>query len=75
MVDQAYDLILAMMQDDSIAVRDSAAWVVQRICQLVRESVLIEARFQNTVIMLRQNLAGPPRVAANVCWVSYLLLL
>lgn len=70
MVDQAYDLILAMMQDESIAVRDSAAWVVQRICQLVREAVLVEARFQNTVIMLRQNLAGPPRVAANVCWVS-----
>ena len=69
MVDQAYDVILAMMADPSVAVRDSAAWVVQRICQLIKEAVLIPQRFVNTVVILRQNLNGAPRVASNVCWV------
>lgn len=68
-VEGAYNVILAMMADENVSVRDSAAWVVQRMCQLLREAVLQPDRFRNTVVILRENLRGPPRVAANVCWV------
>lgn len=70
MVDQAYDHILAMLGDASVPVRDSAAWVVQRMCEVIQDAVIIQPRFNATVTILRQNLSGPPRVANNVCWVS-----
>lgn len=60
------------MNDPSVAVRDSAAWVIGRVCELMPQTILHE-QFLNTIATtLINNLTAEPRVAANVCWVCTL---
>lgn len=71
MVNEAYDVVMSMMADESMQVRDSAAWVIQRMCEFIGTGNTMRAdRFANTLQILRQNLSSSPGVALNVCWVS-----
>ncbi|OWA52470.1 Importin subunit beta [Hypsibius exemplaris] len=67
MVSQAYDFLLSMLTDPCVAVRDSAAWVISKICRSLPQLMTERVRFFKTVPVLRENLSGAPGVAANVC--------
>ena len=57
------------MADESVVVRDSVAWTLGRICEIIPQ-VVLENNLQNLVGTLLNQLDAEPRVAANVCWVS-----
>ncbi|KAK3754622.1 hypothetical protein QZH41_020544 [Actinostola sp. cb2023] len=67
-VSDALPVIAQRMSDESVAVRDSAAWVIGRVCELMPHLVINEKFLDLVVTTLTQSLTVEPRVAANVCW-------
>ena len=63
-------MLINLMTDESVVVRDSVAWTLGRICELLPQ-VVIENNLQLLVETLLTSLEAEPRVAANVCWVSH----
>ena len=59
-----------MNQDDSVQVRDTAAWTLGRVCEQTPNVVLRENILMNLLMALASGLDREPRVATNVCWVS-----
>lgn len=67
-VEQAFPMLINLMKDPNVAVRDSTAWTIGRICELIPEAVLNQTYLNPLLDALVQGLASEPRVAANVCW-------
>ncbi|KAJ7351917.1 Importin subunit beta-1 [Desmophyllum pertusum] len=63
----AMPMLLNLMKDESVVVRDSVAWTLGRICELLPQ-VAIDNFLQLLVETLLVGLDAEPRVAANVCW-------
>jgi hypothetical protein len=67
---QAMPLIVELMQDTSMIVRDSAAWTVGRVCELLPDEAINPLYLNSLLDQMMKCLAAEPRVAANSCWVS-----
>lgn len=67
---QALPTLLHLMGDQSVVVRDSVAWTLGRICEILPQVVIGGKLLQPLVESLLESLKAEPRVAANVCWVS-----
>ena len=52
-------------------VRDTAAWSLGRICQIMQDTVVNANVLQPLLGALVDGLAMEPRVATNACWVSW----
>lgn len=69
MVEQGLPMLITLLKDNCVVVRDTTAWAVGRICELIPEAVLKE---DGCLMLLLQamveSLASEPRVAANICW-------
>eukprot|EP00794_Sanderia_malayensis_P017676 gene17676-19438_t len=65
---QAMPVLLGLMKDPSVIVRDTVAWTLSRICEQVPDAALDGANLDNLLNALMENLDSEPRVAANVCW-------
>ncbi len=63
-------LIIELMQDPSMVVRDSAAWTVGRVCELLPDEAINPLYLDTLLDQMMRCLAAEPRVAANSCWVS-----
>ncbi|XP_068752252.1 importin subunit beta-1-like [Montipora capricornis] len=63
----AMPMLIKLMKDESVIVRDSVAWTLGRICEILPQ-VAIENYLQSLVETLLDGLDAEPRVAANVCW-------
>ena len=63
-------LIIKLMEDPSTVVRDSAAWTVGRVCELLPEEAINPTYLSELVTKMLTCLSAEPRVAANSCWVS-----
>ena len=59
------------MNDSSVQVKDTTAWVIGRICEHIPSAVLTDLTIMPLLTTLVASLAAEPRVAANVCWVSW----
>jgi len=68
LVEQAMPMLIELMKDNSVVVRDTAAWTIGRVCDLIPEAAINPATLQHLLESLVQNLASEPRVASNVCW-------
>ena len=68
-VEQALPMLINLLKDPSVVVRDTAAWTVGRVCEILPNSVLHEACLQPLLNALVEGLVAEPRVATNVCWV------
>ncbi|KAI1293817.1 Importin subunit beta-1 [Halotydeus destructor] len=66
-VEQAMPLFIELMKDPSVAVRDTTAWTIGRICELIAEAVISQP-LSPLLEALVTGLNAEPRVAANVCW-------
>ena len=76
---QAMDVMIKLMRDTSVPVKDSAAWTIGRICEHHIQSIS-QAHWQQMVRTLQPGeppeqegvlltgLKDDPRVANNVCW-------
>lgn len=62
--------LIELMKDPSVVVRDTTAWTVGRICELLPEAAINEVYLTPLLQCLIEGLGAEPRVASNVCWVS-----
>lgn len=62
--------LIELMKDPSVVVRDTTAWTVGRICELLPEAAINEIYLAPLLQCLIEGLGAEPRVASNVCWVS-----
>ena len=67
---QAMPTLIDLMKDPSVVVRDTTAWTVGRICELLPEAAINEVYLSPLLQCLIEGLGAEPRVASNVCWVS-----
>lgn len=67
---QAIPTLIELMKDPSVVVRDTTAWTVGRICELLPEAAINEVYLPPLLQCLIEGLGAEPRVASNVCWVS-----
>lgn len=68
LVKQALPVLISMMSDSSVQVRDSAAFALGRICEAVSESIDPKEHLQPLITALFQGLASHPKMASSCCW-------
>lgn len=66
---QVIQALLQLMEDSSVQVKDTTAWVIGRICEHIPSAVLTEQTIMPLLNTLVNSLGAEPRVATNVCWV------
>ena len=66
---QIPELLINLMNDPSVQVRDSVAWTIGRVCEHIPSAVLNDQYLLKLLEGLCTGLLGEPRVATNVCWV------
>jgi len=69
-VEQAMPMLIELLKDSSVVVRDTAAWTVGRVCEILPDAVINENFLNPLLHAMVEGLTSEPRVAANVCWVS-----
>lgn len=68
-VQQAMPTLIEMVRGDaSLAVRDTSAWTIGRVCDVLRDVVLHDSLVQPLLNALGDALRAESRVATNVCW-------
>lgn len=68
LVEQAMPTLIELMYDSSVAVRDTAAWMFGRICEIIPGAAINDTYLKPLLEALINGLKAEPRVAANVCW-------
>ncbi|KAI4567086.1 hypothetical protein MJG53_021051, partial [Ovis ammon polii x Ovis aries] len=68
LVIQAMPTLIELMKDPSVVVRDTTAWTVGRICELLPEAAINDVYLTPLLQCLIEGLSAEPRVASNVCW-------
>ena len=69
MVDDALPLLIKMMNDPVVQVKDTTAWTLGRISELLSTSIKPD-QLQSLAGAVVAGLNDQPRVAANCAWVS-----
>ena len=65
-------MLIETLKDSSVIVRDTGAWTIGRICEILPDAVIQEQYLNPLLGALVEGLGTEPRVASNVCWVSML---
>lgn len=68
-VEQAMPMLIELLSDGSVVVRDTAAWTVGRVCEILPDAVINENCLNPLLHALSKGLEAEPRVASNICWV------
>lgn len=67
-VEQAMPMLIELLTDGSVVVRDTAAWTVGRVCEILPDAVINENCLNPLLHALIKGLEAEPRVASNICW-------
>ena len=67
-IKQALPILIAMMEDPVIQVKDSAAFALGRACECCPEAIEPAAQLQPLITALFNGLASHPKMAASCCW-------
>jgi importin subunit beta-1 len=68
LVKQALPVLIGMMDDPSIQVKDSAAYALGRICEAVSEAIDHNEHLQSLIQALFGGLNSNPKMASSCCW-------
>ncbi|KAL4217331.1 Importin subunit beta-1 [Mactra antiquata] len=68
LVDQAFPMLIESLKDPSVIVRDTGAWTIGRVCEILPEAAINEQYLNPLLHALVEGLDTEPRVASNVCW-------
>jgi len=68
LAETALPTLIQLMKDENVVVRDTTAWALGRICEVVSEAALTPAHLGPLLEALVVALQAEPRVAANACW-------
>jgi len=67
-IKQALPILIAMMEDPVIQVKDSAAFALGRACECCPEAIEPAAQLQPLITALFNGLASHPKMAQSCCW-------
>jgi importin subunit beta-1 len=68
LVNQALPLLIGMMNDSNIHVKDTTAWTLGRICDLLIITIKPDVHLHPLVSALVTGLQDNPRIVTNCCW-------
>ncbi|KAI9042171.1 karyopherin beta [Aspergillus affinis] len=68
LIKQALSVLVGMMEDSSIQVRDSAAYALGRVCDFCSETLDPDVHLQPLISCLFNGLASTPKIASSCCW-------
>ncbi|KAH8434214.1 karyopherin beta [Aspergillus melleus] len=68
LIKQALGVLVGMMEDSSIQVRDSAAYALGRVCDFCSETLDPDVHLQPLISCLFNGLASTPKIASSCCW-------
>ncbi|TPX34252.1 hypothetical protein SmJEL517_g03047 [Synchytrium microbalum] len=68
LVTQALPYLIEMMKDEVVAVKDTTAWTLGRICELLVDAIRPDTHLFDLVNAITIGLTDSPRVAKNCCW-------
>jgi len=68
LVNQALPLLIDMMTDQNVHVKDTTAWTLGRICDLLITCIKPDAHLHPLISALVNGLQDSPRIVANCCW-------
>lgn len=61
--------LIELLSDSCVVVRDTTAWTIGRVCDIIPTAVINEYYLEPLLTALVAGLSSEPRVASNVCWV------
>lgn len=68
LVNQALPLLIDMMADQNLHVKDTTAWTLGRICDLLIMTIKPDVHLHPLISALVRGLQDSPRIIANCCW-------
>ncbi|KAL1963583.1 hypothetical protein VTN77DRAFT_8028 [Rasamsonia byssochlamydoides] len=68
LVKQALPVLIGMMEDSSVIVRDSTAFALGRICELCPSALDVNVHLPPLISALFNGLASTPKIAGSCCW-------
>ncbi|KAJ2914887.1 hypothetical protein MD484_g5519, partial [Candolleomyces efflorescens] len=68
LVNQALPLLIAMMADSNLQVKDTTAWTLGRICDTLIETIKPDVHLHPLIEALAGGLRDNPRIVTNCCW-------
>lgn len=68
LVNQALPLLIDMMTDQNLHVKDTTAWTLGRICDLLIMTIKPDVHLHPLISALVNGLQDSPRIIANCCW-------
>ncbi|KAJ2156840.1 karyopherin Kap95 [Coemansia sp. RSA 552] len=68
LVAQALPVLIEMVKDQVVQVKDSAAWTLGRVCDLPIDCIQLDVHLHNLISALVAGLEDSPRIVANCCW-------
>ncbi|GBE87129.1 ARM repeat-containing protein [Sparassis latifolia] len=68
LVNQAFQILIDMMTDANIHVKDTVAWTLGRICDLLVTCIKTDVHLHPLISALVNGLQDNPRIVANCCW-------
>ena len=68
LVTQALPILITMTRDDNVLVKDTVAWTLGRICDLLVVSLKPEEHLHPLITALVNGLEDKPRIISNCCW-------
>ncbi|EJD04944.1 ARM repeat-containing protein [Fomitiporia mediterranea MF3/22] len=68
LVTQALPILVEMTRDENILVKDTVAWTLGRICDLLVGSLKPDVHLHPLISALVASLEDKPRIVANCCW-------
>ncbi|KAI9675659.1 MAG: karyopherin beta [Caeruleum heppii] len=68
LVQQALPVLIGMMDDKVVQVKDSAAYALGRICESVPDAIDASTHLPSLITSLFGGLSSNPKMAASCCW-------
>lgn len=68
LVNQALPLLIDMMGDSNLHVKDTTAWTLGRICDLLVVTIKPDVHLRPLITALVNGLQDNPRIVTNSCW-------
>ncbi|KAJ1675667.1 karyopherin Kap95 [Spiromyces aspiralis] len=68
LVSQALPVLIEMLKDESVHVKDTAAWTLGRVCELLIECIQLDVHLHNLLSALVEGLKDNQRIVSNCCW-------
>ncbi|KAA1475779.1 karyopherin Kap95 [Dentipellis sp. KUC8613] len=68
LVNQALPILIDMMNDANVHVKDTTAWTLGRICESLMTCIKPDVHLHPLVSALVNGLQDSPRIIANCCW-------